>query len=219
MKPNCCSAASSRSSSQEARGSPPGSADVFAAIDPFRLGWGAEVYRRSVLAEDSQQVAVRPGCQRVDRCRRSRLDPAAALYARAARKRAGCAAGARVRRRRKFPSRVGRSRSRLRLARFGARHLHRSQAVRLDRRQRSQGPSDSEIHERRKVRDADRKGRPEQGQRRYAEPESAGRHVRPCEDERALRRRRLRQQAHHRVRCGHGKVQAYVGGLRQSADG
>ena len=39
------------------------------------------------------------------------------------------------------------------------------------------------------------------------------------EDERTLRRRRLRQSPHHRARRRHRKVQAHVGRLRQTPDG
>ena len=101
---------------------------------------------------------------------------------------------------------------------IGARRLRRSEGLRLDRRQRRQGPSDAEVHEGRKVRHADRPARAEQGQRRHAEPEPAGRHVRVREDERALRRRRLRQPPRHRVRRRHRQVQADVGRVRQRAD-
>ena len=44
-----------------------------------------------------------------------------------------------------------------------------------------------------------------------------GGHVRAFADQRAVRRRRLRQPAHHRVRCRHRRVQADVGRVRQRA--
>ena len=59
----------------------------------------------------------------------------------------------------------------------------------------------------------------ERRQRRHAKPVEAGRRLRPSPDQRAVRRRRLRQPAHHRVRRRHGGVQTHVGRLRQRAGG
>ena len=44
-----------------------------------------------------------------------------------------------------------------------------------------------------------------------------GRHLRLYADQRAVRGRRLRQQAHHRVRRRHRRLQAHVGRVRKSA--
>ena len=92
------------------------------------------------------------------------------------------------------------------------------EGLRLDRRQRRQRPSDPQVHEGRKIRHADRTRRAEQGQRGHAEPEPAGGHVRVPQNQRAVRRRRVRQPARHRLRCGHRRVQADVGRVRQRAD-
>ena len=79
--------------------------------------------------------------------------------------------------------------------------------------------SNPEVHEGRKVRDANRSRRPEEDQPGHEESLEAGGHVRLSEDERAVCRRRVRQQAGHRVRCGHRRVQADVGRVRQRPDG
>ncbi len=50
-----------------------------------------------------------------------------------------------------------------------------------------------------------------------AEREGGGRHVRLRYDQRAIRRRRLRQQPGHRIRRGYGRIQADVGRLRKTA--
>ena len=69
----------------------------------------------------------------------------------------------------------------------------------------------------RKVPDADRQARPEQGQQRRREPPAAGQDVRGQDGQRSVRRRRIRQPSRDRVRRGHRQVQAALGRLRQQA--
>ena len=67
MKPNLllCGVAARARRLRRRRGSPPGSADGFASIEPFRFEWGANVHRRSLVADDSERMAIRPGRQRL----------------------------------------------------------------------------------------------------------------------------------------------------------
>ena len=119
---------------------------------------------------------------------------------------------------------------RLRMAGARARHPHRPQGLRVGGRQQlrraqparaqaGQRRPAAEVHAGRQVRDADRPQQPEQGQRRHAEPAPAGRRVGAAEDQRVVRRRRLRQPPRGRVRCRHRQVQAHVGRVRQQAGG
>ena len=59
--------------------------------------------------------------------------------------------------------------------------------------------------------------RPEQGQPRHRQLQQRRRHLRLPEDQRGVRRRRLRQPPRHRPRRRHGCVQADVGRVRQHA--
>ena len=71
----------------------------------------------------------------------------------------------------------------------------------------------------RQVRHADRPQQPEQGQRRHRQCAPRRRRAGLSADQRAVRRRRLRQSPRHRVRCRHRRVQAHVGRVRQQAGG
>ena len=82
---------------------------------------------------------------------------------------------------------------------------------------RQQRRHDSEVHDGRKVRHADRPSRAEQGQHRHGQRPSGHRCLRRHVGERSLRRRRLRQQARDGVRLGNREVQADVGRVRQPA--
>ena len=123
---------------------------------------------------------------------------------------------------------LGRPGQRLRVARARARHPHRPQGLRLDRRQqlpdlRHRGPEAGrrrrapEVHARRQVRPADRQEQPEQGRRRHRERASRGGCLGASAQQRAVRGRRLRQSPRHRVRRRHRRVQADLGRLRQAA--
>ena len=57
------------------------------------------------------------------------------------------------------------------------------------------------------------------GNKDTRECRTGGRHVLLREDQRAVRRRRLRQQAHHRVRRRQRRLQAHVGRIRQRTAG
>ena len=125
------------------------------------------------------------------------------------------AARARVRSRRRAGAIVGRARAGLRLAAVRARHLRRSQGQRLAGRQRRQGRHAAEVHPGREVPAAVRQARREQGQRRHQQPARPGEPDGGRDDQRGVRRRRLRQQARHRPRRRHAGVQAAVGRVRE----
>ena len=74
-----------------------------------------------------------------------------------------------------------------------------------------------EVHEGREVPDADREALVEQRQQRRRQPAPAGEDVRRQGDQRALRRRRLRQPSRDRVRRGDRAVQAPLGRVRREA--
>ena len=155
-----------------------------------------------------------PGRQRRGRRKGSHLDPASA--ARRAGRTEDWPAGHGIRCRRQLRAGLGRRWCRLRLALVGARHLRRSEGLRLGRRS-GQRRSDSDVHQGRQVRHADREGRPEEDEQGHEEFLEACRRVRLREDERTVRRRRLRKQTDHRIRRGYGCVQAHVGCVRKRA--
>ena len=68
-----------------------------------------------------------------------------------------------------------------------------------------------------KVPAAGRPARQEQGEPRHRELQQRRRHLRVCEDQRGVRRRRLREPARHGPRRRHRRVQTDVGRLRQPA--
>ena len=112
---------------------------------------------------------------------------------------------------------MGRSGLRLRLAADRARRLRRSQGCRVAGGQRGQGCAAAEVHERRKVPRSVRQARHERRQRRHEEHGHAGQPHRRSGDQRGLRRGRLRQPPGHRARRRHVRLQADVGGLRESS--
>ncbi len=126
-------------------------------------------------------------------------------------------AGHRVRPGRQRGERVGRARRGLRVARLGARHLHRPPRQRLARRQRRRRRPHPEVHPRRRVPAADRPARPGRGQQRLGELRPAGRDRRRPRDQRGVHRRRLRQPPGRGLRRRHRRVQAPLGRLRQPA--
>ena len=81
----------------------------------------------------------------------------------------------------------------LRLVHQRARHLRRSQGLRLARRQRRDGRPDPEIHPRRQIRAADRPSRRRDRQQRRDPARPPRRHAARPGRQRALRRRRLWQ--------------------------
>ena len=121
-----------------------------------RCDGGAEVSRRSGVAEDSKWLAVRPGVERVHRRRRSRVGAAAPRHARSGREDEGGTAGSRVHRRRHVRSCLGWTGARLRMAIVRAWDPRGPERLRVDRRQRHERPSDTEVQERRQLRDAGR---------------------------------------------------------------
>ena len=188
----------------------------------------ADLRGRCVMAEGSVAMEARRCLERRRRRTGQCLRAASSAHAEARRRRQGRAAGHGVRRRRQFRQILGRPGQRLRLARARAWHPHRSQGLRLDRRQpmpdlRHARPQAgrrrcaTQVHARRQVRAADRQEQPEQGRRRYRERASRGGCVGVAAHQRGVRGRRLRQSPRHRVRCRHRRVQADLGRVRQAA--
>ena len=94
-------------------------------------------------------------------------------------------------------ARVGRPRRGLHLVRPGARHLHRPQRLRVDGHE--QRHARDEVHAGRQAPADHRRAGREQGQQRSRSPGRAGQLLRRAEDQRAVHRRRLHQQARRGV--------------------
>ena len=182
----------------------------------------ADVRGRSRLAQDPGQVEGRRRLQLRGRCAGQRLAPASPAHPQARAGRHGGAARHGVRPGGQQHQGLGRGGQRIRMARARARHPHRLQGLRLDRRQqlshqRPVGPEAgrrrpiAEIHAGRQVRHADRPQQPEQGQRRHRQPAPAGGRLGPSADQRAVRRRRLRQSSGHRLRRGYRRLSGACG--------
>ena len=147
------------------------------------------------------------------------------------------AAGARIRRSRQSDRPLGRSRPGLRLARLEPRHHRRLQRQRVDRRQRPRpaAPGDAPVEGQcaaaapfndnmilKFTQDGKflmQIGKPGQskGSNDIENLKGAGEDVRRSEDQRTVRRRRLRQPSRDRVRRRHRQVQAALGRLRPQA--
>ena len=110
----------------------------------------------------------------------------------------------------------------------GARHPRRPEEQRVAGWRRRKRFPDPEVHDGRKVPDADReegrtppsRGRPpdqRSQQPRHGELRTADEDRRRSEDQRGLRVRRLRQSPRRRAGCRHRQVQTRVGRVRQQA--
>ena len=124
-------------------------------------------------------------------------------------------AGARAGSRGQGAARVGRPRRGLHVVRPGARHLHRSQRLRVDGHE--QRHARDEVHAGRQAPADHRRAGREQGQQRSRSPRRTGQLLRRAEDQRAVHRRRLHQQARRRLRRGDRQVQAALGRVRQAS--
>ena len=109
---------------------------------------------------------------------------------------------------------LGRPGRGLHVVRPGARHLHRPQRLRLDGHE--QRHARDEVHAGGQAPAHDRRAGREQGQQRSGSPRRTSQLLRRAEDQRALHRRRLHQQARRRVRRGDWRLQTALGRVRQA---
>ena len=170
---------------------------IVLGLDPVAMRKPVVAQTRPASAREVPKFKVDPGWLKVPRSGywivSSRLSmrrsPGPAVpYSGAGREIARCAPGVGIRRGGQLPAGMGWSWTRVCLAHVGARHLRGPQRFCLDRRP-GRGRSAPQVHERRKIRDANRPWWSQEDQPGQAESVEAGRCLRESKTDEPLRRR------------------------------